>query len=91
MLKLKLIHVSKEPWSPVPRLSWDSASVIALAALHWKDGVLMLGLHRIATNLGAIYNLKNSEFLGLVISRWTFIVRSQASVYIDVGERLTYE
>ena len=30
---------------------------------------LMLGLHRIATNLGPIYELKNSEFLGLVSSR----------------------
>ena len=26
---------------------------------------LMLGLHRIATNLGLIYELKNSGFLGL--------------------------
>ena len=30
---------------------------------------LMLGLHRIATNLGPIYELKNSGFLGLVSSR----------------------
>ena len=30
---------------------------------------IMLGLHRITTNLGPIYELKNSEFLGLVSSR----------------------
>ena len=53
--------------------------------------VVMLGLHRIATNLGPIYELKILGFLGLVGSRETFMVRSQASVYIDVGERLTYE
>ena len=34
---------------------------------------------------------KNLDFFGLVNSRSTLIVRSQASVYIDVGERLTYE
>ena len=51
----------------------------------------MLGLHRIRTNLGPIYELKNSGFLELVTSRETYIVRSQASVYIDVGEWLTYE
>ena len=48
-------------------------------------------LRRITTNLGPIYELKNSGFLGLVSSRQTYIVRSQASAYIDVGERLTYE
>ena len=31
--------------------------------------LLMLGLHRIATNLGLIYELKKSGFLGLVSSR----------------------
>ena len=46
---------------------------------------------RIATNLGPIYELKHFGFLGLVSSRETFIITSQASVYIDVGERLTYE
>ena len=51
----------------------------------------MLGLHRIATNLGPIYELKNSGFLRLVSSGETFIVRSQASVYIDFGKWLTYE
>ena len=51
----------------------------------------MLGLHRIATNLGPIYKLKNFGFLGLVSSRETFIIKLQASIYIDVGERLTYE
>ena len=51
----------------------------------------MLGLHRITTNLGPIEELKNSCFLGLVSSRQTYIIRSQASVYIDVRERLTYE
>ena len=51
----------------------------------------MLGLHQNATNLGPIYELKNSGFLGLVSSRYTFIARSQASIYIDVEERLTYE
>ena len=51
----------------------------------------LLGLHRIATNLGPICELKDCGFLGLVSSRETFIIRSQASVYIDVGERLTYE
>ena len=60
--------------------------------MYMKQGhPLMLGLHRIATNLGPIYELKNFGFLGLVSSRETFIIRSQASVYIDVGERLTYE
>ena len=52
---------------------------------------LMLGLHRIVTNLGPIHELKNSGFLGLVSSRQTFIVRSQANVYIDVEEWLTYK
>ena len=52
---------------------------------------LMLGLYRIATNLGPIYELKNYGFFGLVTSQETFIIRSQTSVYIDVGERLTYE
>ena len=52
---------------------------------------VMLGLHRNATNLGPIYELKNSGFLGLVSSRYTFIARSQARIYIDVEERLTYE
>ena len=51
----------------------------------------MLGLHRIATNLGPIYELEKNGFLGLMSSRETFIIRSQASIYIDVGERLTYE
>ena len=51
----------------------------------------MLGLHRIATSLGPIYELKNSGFLGLVSIRETFVVRSQASIYIDVGERMAYE
>ena len=51
----------------------------------------MLGLHRIATNLGPIYEMKISGVLGLVSSLKTLIVRSQASVYIDVGRRLTYE
>ena len=51
----------------------------------------MLGLYRITTNLGPIYELKNSGFFGLVSSRETFIVRSQTSVNIDFGERLTYE
>ena len=37
-----------------------------------------------ATNLGPIHELKITGFLGLVSSRWTFIVRSQASVYIEV-------
>ena len=32
-----------------------------------------------------IYELKKFGFLGLVSSRETFIIRSQASVYIDVG------
>ena len=50
--------------------------------------VLMLGLHRITTNLGPIYELKNSGFLGLVSSRENFIVKSQAGVYIDFVERL---
>ena len=54
-------------------------------------GNLILGVHRITTNLGPIYELKNSGFLGFVSSRETFIVRSQASVYIDFGEQLTYE
>ena len=49
----------------------------------------MLALHRITTNLGPIYELKNSGFLELVSSRETYIARSQASVYIDVGEQLT--
>ena len=51
----------------------------------------MLGLRRFVTELGPIYELKNSGFLGLMSSRQTFIVRSQASIYIDVGERLTYD
>ena len=51
----------------------------------------MLGLHRIATNLGPIYKLKNFGFLGLVSSRETFVIRLQASIYIDAGEWLTYE
>ena len=33
------------------------------------DDSVMLGLHRIATNLGTIYELKNFAFLGLVSSR----------------------
>ena len=52
---------------------------------------LMLDLHRIATNLGPIYELENSRFLGLVNSHLTYIGSLQASVYIDVGERLTYK
>ena len=52
---------------------------------------VMLGLHQITTNLGLIYELKNPGFLGLVSRRETFIVRSQTSVNIDLGERLTYE
>ena len=63
-------------------------------AITWTNiGLLsvMLRLHWITTNLGPIYELKNSGFLGLVSSRKTFIVRSQARVYIDFGERLTYE
>ena len=51
----------------------------------------MLGLHWIATNLGPIYKLENSGFLGLMSSRQTFIVRTQASIYIDVGQWLTCE
>ena len=31
--------------------------------------LIMLDLHRIATNLGPIYELKNSGFLGLVSNR----------------------
>ena len=50
----------------------------------------MLGLHRIANNL-PIYEFKKFGFLGLVSSRETFIITSQDSVYIDVGERLTCE
>ena len=48
-------------------------------------GNIKLGLHRIATNLGPIYELKISGFLGLVGSRETLIVRSHASVYTDVS------
>ena len=51
--------------------------VDTLALIHF----IMLGLHRITTNLGPI-----SGFLELVSSRETYIVRSQASVYIDVEE-----
>ena len=51
----------------------------------------MQGLHRITTNLGPIYELKNSRFLGPMSSRLTCIGRLQASIYIDVGERLTYK
>ena len=57
----------------------------------WFSGYLMLGLYWIAANLGPIYELK------FFLSSWThgqllnFIVRSQASVDIDVSERLTYE
>ena len=58
---------------------------------HFVRSWVMLSLHRITTNLGPIYEWKNSGFLGLVSSRKNFIVRSQASVYINVGERLTYE
>ena len=53
--------------------------------------ILMLGLHRVATNLGLLYELKTSVYHALVSSRNTSIVRSQASIYIDVGERLTYD
>ena len=52
---------------------------------------VMLSLHRIGTSLGPIYELKNSGFLGLVSSHSTFIIKSKANVYMDVGERLTYE
>ena len=33
------------------------------------DPYLMLGLHRIPTNLGPIYELKSSGFLGVVSNR----------------------
>ena len=59
--------------------------------LEWIVEYVMLSLHLITTNLRPIYELKNYRFLRLVSSRSTFVVRSQASVYIDVEERLTYE
>ena len=52
---------------------------------------IMLGLHQIPSKVGPIYELKNFGFLWPVSSRQTFIARSQASIYIDVRERLTYE
>ena len=45
----------------------------------------MLGLHPIAANLGPIYELKDSGFLGLVNNRLTFIVRTQASIYTSMS------
>ena len=53
-----------------------------------RRSYVMLGLHRIVTILVPIYELKNYEFL----DSWAVVeLSSLAGVYIDAGERLTYE
>ena len=46
---------------------WLGALMLTLFCA-WINDWVMLGLHRITTNLGPIYELKNSGFLGLVSS-----------------------
>ena len=48
----------------------------------------MLGLYRIATNLGPSYELKIS---GFVEQSLNLSSDRMLNVYIDVGKRLTYE